>query len=164
MFSCEFCEISHNSLTWWYVLKISLQDVLEMSSKRLEDALKTFLQDVLKMYVQDKYRNPGIFWYTLTGISVDPTEAAGGVLWEKVFLEISQNSQEITCARDSSLIKVTSCYRPEACNVIKKETLAQVFFCEFCKISQNTFFSEHLCTTASDPILLVGIALRPAIF
>ena len=24
--------------------------------------------------------------------------------------------------------------------VIKKETLAQVFFCEFCKISKNTFF------------------------
>ena len=24
-----------------------------------------------------------------------------------------------------------------------KETLAQVFSCEFCKISQNTFFTEH---------------------
>ena len=27
-----------------------------------------------------------------------------------------------------------------ACNFIKKETLAQVFSCEFCKISKNTFF------------------------
>ena len=27
----------------------------------------------------------------------------------------------------------------EACNVIKKETLAQVFSCEFCEISKNTF-------------------------
>ena len=26
-----------------------------------------------------------------------------------------------------------------ACNFAKKETLAQVFFCEFCKISKNTF-------------------------
>ena len=34
--------------------------------------------------------------------------------------------------------------RPEACNFIKKETLAQVFSCEFCKISKNTFFTEHL--------------------
>ena len=25
------------------------------------------------------------------------------------------------------------------CNFLKKETLAQVFFCEFCKISKNTF-------------------------
>ena len=27
----------------------------------------------------------------------------------------------------------------EAWNFIKKETLAQVFFCEFCKSSKNTF-------------------------
>ena len=27
-----------------------------------------------------------------------------------------------------------------ACNFIKKETLAQVFFCEFCEISKNIFF------------------------
>ena len=30
--------------------------------------------------------------------------------------------------------------RPKACNVIKKETLALVFSCEFCEISKNTFF------------------------
>ena len=39
--------------------------------------------------------------------------------------------------------------KPEACNFIKKETLAQVFSCEFCEISKNTFFTEHLWTTAS---------------
>ena len=27
-----------------------------------------------------------------------------------------------------------------ACNFIKKETLAQVFSCEFCEIPKNTFF------------------------
>ena len=26
----------------------------------------------------------------------------------------------------------------------KKQTLAQVFSCEFCEISKNTFFTEHL--------------------
>ena len=31
-----------------------------------------------------------------------------------------------------------------ACKFIKKETLAQAFSCEFCKISKNTFFIEHL--------------------
>ena len=35
-----------------------------------------------------------------------------------MFLEISQNSQEKTCVK----------------------SLAQVFFCEFCEISKNTFF------------------------
>ena len=39
--------------------------------------------------------------------------------------------------------------RPEARNFIKKEKLAQVFSCEFCEISKNTFFVEHLRETAS---------------
>ena len=26
----------------------------------------------------------------------------------------------------------------------KKESLAQVFFCEFCRIIKNSFFTEHL--------------------
>ena len=34
--------------------------------------------------------------------------------------------------------------RPEACNFIKKESLAQVFSCGFCEISKNSFFKEHL--------------------
>ena len=37
-----------------------------------------------------------------------------------------------------------------ACNFIKKETLAQVFSREFCEISQSTFFTEHLWTTACE--------------
>ena len=28
----------------------------------------------------------------------------------------------------------------QACNFIKKETVAQVFSCEFCEIFKNTFF------------------------
>ena len=39
------------------------------------------------------------------------------------------------------------CSRPF--NFIKKETLAQMFSCEFCEISKNIFFTEHLWTTAS---------------
>ena len=39
---------------------------------------------------------------------------------------------------------------PEALNFIKKESLAQVFSCEFCEISKNTFFTEYLQTTASE--------------
>ena len=39
---------------------------------------------------------------------------------------------------------------PEACNFIKKETLAQVFSCEFCEISKNTFLTEHLWPAASE--------------
>ena len=38
---------------------------------------------------------------------------------------------------------------PQACNFIKKETLAQVRSCGFFELSRNTFFIEHLWTTAS---------------
>ena len=40
-------------------------------------------------------------------------------------------------------------------NGIKKEILAQVLSYEFCKISKNTFSSEHLGTTASDMAKLI---------
>ena len=33
--------------------------------------------------------------------------------------------------------------------LIKKKTLTNVFFCEFCEIFKNKFFTEHLHTTAS---------------
>ena len=48
----------------------------------------------------------------------------------------------------------------KACNSIKKETLAQVFSCEFCKISKNVF-TEHLRATDSGSIeRLVTCGLR----
>ena len=72
------------------------------------------------------------------------------VVWrcfvEKVFLEILQNSQENTCARASFLIKLQT----SACNFIKKETLAQVFSCEFCEISKNIFFYRTPPVAASE--------------
>ena len=37
----------------------------------------------------------------------------------------------------------------EAYDFILKKTLVEVFSCEFCEISKNTFFTEHLWTTAS---------------
>ena len=38
---------------------------------------------------------------------------------------------------------------PQACNFVKNEAVAQVFSCEFCEISKNTFLTEHLQATAS---------------
>ena len=55
---------------------------------------------------------------------------------KKVFFKNSQNSQSNTCARVS--------FKK---NSGAKKTL--VFSCEFCKISKNTFFTEHLWTTDS---------------
>ena len=54
---------------------------------------------------------------------------------KKVFLEISENSQENTCAGVFS----KQSWRPQTSNFIKKETLVQVFSCEFSENSKNTF-------------------------
>ena len=51
----------------------------------------------------------------------------------KGILRNFEKSQENTCA----------------CNFIKIEALAQVFPHEFCEISKNTFFAEHVWATAS---------------
>ena len=50
---------------------------------------------------------------------------------KKVFLEISQNSQDNTCARVCFLINL-------------QETLSLVFSCEFCEILRTSFFTEHI--------------------
>ena len=52
---------------------------------------------------------------------------------KQAFLEISQNSQENTCAGFLFL----------------KRDLAQVFFYKLCEISKKTFHAEHLRATAS---------------
>ena len=43
--------------------------------------------------------------------------------------------------------------------LLKKETLAQVFSYEFCEIFRNTFFTEHLWTTASAIFLSIFYTL-----
>ena len=62
--------------------------------------------------------------------------------FNKMFLKISQILQENTCAAISFLQELAS-------NFVKKETPAQLFSSEFCKMFKNTLFTEHFRTTAS---------------
>ena len=55
-------------------------------------------------------------------------------------LEILKNSQENTCARASFLIK----WQSNGCNFIKKESLVQMFSCEFSKFLRTPFLPERL--------------------
>ena len=55
-----------------------------------------------------------------------------------VLLEISRNSRENTCARVSFF------------QLIEKDTLAQVFYCELCEISKDTFFHRTRSVAASE--------------
>ena len=55
----------------------------------------------------------------------------------EVFLKISQNSQENTCARASFLMNLLK-------TSLLKRRLWHRFSCEFCEMFKNTFFTEHL--------------------
>ena len=86
------------------------------------------------------------FLYNRKNFTVVVSEAATGrVLWKKVSLEISRNSQGNTSARVPFSIR----WQPANYKFIKKEALAQVFSCELREISKNIFCIEHLPMTAS---------------
>ena len=63
-----------------------------------------------------------------------------GVLYKKAFLKNFAEFIGINLCQGLSL---------EASNLIKKETLAQIFSCEFYEIFKDTFFTELLRTSAS---------------
>ena len=48
---------------------------------------------------------------------------------------------------------------PEAFNFIKKETLAQMFSCEFCEISMNTFSYRPTPVAASESSVVESLLL-----
>ena len=74
-----------------------------------------------------------------------------------MFLLLKQNSLTYSIvSRDMPSYRS----RPDACNFIKKETLAQVFSCKFCEIFKNTFLTEHLQLTASEANALFFYSLE----
>ena len=83
----------------------------------------------------DSYRNPPLPLKVLLCNSCVDVKCSV----KKLFLKISQNSQENTSARVSFLIKL----QVSDCNFIKKETLTRAFFCEFCEILW-TLFSHNI--------------------
>ena len=93
------------------------------------------------MIILDCLLHPGFLWSAIYGKTFIQNfycqAATRGVLCKNLFLEMSQNLQEVTRARVSFLIKLQNLF-------IKKETLAQVFSCQFCEISKNIFFTEHI--------------------
>ena len=62
-----------------------------------------------------------------------------GMFYKKVFLKILKTSQENPCV-EAFFNKVA---------VFKKATPTQVRSCEVCEAFKNTYFEEHLQTTAS---------------
>ena len=76
-------------------------------------------------------------------------EYLGGRLGETPWEYLAFISQENICASVSFLITL------QACNLINKETLAQVFSCEFCEIFKNTFFYRTPLVAASKLFFII---------
>ena len=89
------------------------------------------------------------FWENsgeLKSFSVVAQEAATrGVLWKRCSYKFHKILRRTPVPKSLFLIKLQA----QACNFIKKETVAEEFSCEFCEISRSTFFTENVWTTAS---------------
>ena len=59
---------------------------------------------------------------------------------KKLFLKISQYSQENACVR----VSFQSSCGPSDLQLFKKEILPQVFFCKYCEIFKKAYFGENL--------------------
>ena len=125
-----FLQISQNSQENTSARVSSLRDSIQVFLVNFQEFVRSpFLQNNFGRLLL--YLEPCQIIYDRTFLW-KYRSSSPGVLFEKVFLETSQNSQENTCA--SAFFK-----KKLACNFIKKETLAQVFSCELCKISKSTF-------------------------
>ena len=109
--------VINNRLNFSIVKKLIKLSYLHCSSKNVVGKSNKQNLKVIKNTLPDKSGNPERLKKSSqqlesssTNVQIageDSTEAAtGGVLYEKVFLEISQNSQEYTCSRVSLLIKL----------------------------------------------------------
>ena len=84
--------------------------------------------------------------------------ATRGVLHKKVFLEISQDSQENTYVRVSFLIKLHA----SGLQLYHKGDSCQVFYCDICEISKNTFsYKTPLVAASQNGCLLPERLGRP---
>ena len=121
--------------TWFQnIVRISRNILLHLLSHDFFLKKHNILREDHKIYLNDLNKQ-------------DLKAATRGRLCEKVFLEISQNLQENSCVRISFFMKLQ-----EACNFILKRTLAQLFPCEFCEISKNTFSYRTALVASSEDL------------
>ena len=140
----QICIISSKDINLQYTSKVYCREWSDATEK---DSLSTtfFLKKVL----------PRIFFkFSVTGVLFILGHISNKfnkgrvrsrcpvVFCKKGVFKSSQNSQENTCASVSFLIKFLKNKL-----LFKKQTLAQVFSCEFCEISNNTCFTEKLWAT-----------------
>ena len=151
MFSCELCEISKNTfftehLRWLLLCEICSKLMLIIKTWRHSGGIILSLELMLfgcsdvSIVVLNKYKCQ-LEWQVklishikLQSFNFTQTRCLPKKGW------LLSSKQFLTEAAAGGF---------QAATLSKKETLAQAFSCEFCKISKNTFFTEHLWATAS---------------
>ena len=164
----EFCEISKNTFFTEHLWTTSSKFIAEMLIFRSSGSQMFFKISVLKNFAileplsnKPSFTNTygGCFWIFVAAIpflklnmvfiadnGTGLEGATRGVLLRKGVL---RSFAKLTGRHKCHSLFFNKVYRPQACNFIKEETLAQVLSCEFSEISKNTFFTEHLRMTAS---------------
>ena len=125
-------------------LKISYHTSSRVTAQKMKISIKDFLSKWSHLLKKSLIEN-----FIFCAVRCTSETVVQRCSVKKMFLKISQNSQENTC--------VGICYSPNACNFIKRETSTQVFSWEFCETFKNIFFIKHrrrilLCTWLKYPI------------
>ena len=114
----------------WWCLELLKKSKEGLESTHFPPSWQEWLSDIQKKFS---------FFFEWKSISDISEAAARGLLWKKVFSEISQNSQENTCARDSFLIKLHA--RPAT--LLKKRLWHRRFPVNFAKILRTPFSQNN---------------------
>ena len=113
----------------------------QLQHQQLPLSILTHLLCKLDNIIYSTNRNKKVFFRS----SHQRCSIKKGVLKDFTIFAVFLNYSQFNCARVSFLIKL----QDDLCNFIKKKTLAQVFYCEFCEIFKIPFFIKHLWATAS---------------
>ena len=107
-------------------------------------------QDMYKLW----YRNSLVFSQIYNKFIIPQIEAVTrGVLWEKGFLKISQNSQESKCARSSFLIKLqASICRPQSAILLRKKLWHRCFLWILRNFNEQLFYRQPPVATSAQTI------------
>ena len=81
-----------------------------------------------------------------------------------MFITTFSEAVTLRCSVKKVFLKISKISQENACNFIKKETLAQVSFCEFCKVFKNIFFHKKKlsdgCFCYLELFMLTSVEIR----
>ena len=121
---------------------------LQNTSERLLQNIYNVIKHVLLLLLPS-YSNRAQWKYQPSNVRSSCPE----VFCKKGVLRNFTKSTGNTCATVSFLIKLQA----GACNFVQKETLGQVFSCEFCQISKDTSSPRTLLVAGSETFLLLTV-------